>query len=229
MGLGVARIIMDKDVVAQEERGQRILIVVDKYPADFTGVVPDGAVTEIRDALERLKNLPVDRGVGADTSSGAIGVRRGLVNATNKELRALRRTFDQLKKRDVTVTGDLKLPDDRKDDTIMASARTAIELLTPLVPKFVARGKKPTFLDTINADVALFDALTTTSQTGHMNQVTATSKIGEAVHDLVEAYENLDDFVENFWEDETDRLAEWHRAEKLGKIQRNPGAVNPAP
>ena len=218
---------MDKDVVAQEERGQRILIVVDKYPTDFTEAVPTGAVSEIRDALGRLQNLPVDRSVGTDTSSGATGVRRALVNATMKELRALRRTFDQAKKRDPSITGDLNLPTDQKDDTIMASAGAAVALLTPLVPKFVARGKKPTFLDALQDDIARFNALTTTSQTGHLNQVTATSEIGEAVHDLVEAYEDLDDFVENFWEDETDKLAEWHRAEKLGKITRNPGAANP--
>ena len=220
---------MDKDVVAQEERGQRILIVVDDYPTAFTGAVPAGAVTQIRDALGRLQTLPVDRSAGADTASGATGVRRALVNATFKELRALRRTFDLVKKRDPSVTGDLKLPADQKDDTVMAAAGTAVKLLTPLVPKFVARGRKATFLDALQDDIARFNALTTTSQGGHLGSVTATAEIGAAVHDLVEAYEDLDDFVENFWEDEPMKLGEWHRAEKLGKITRNPGAVNPAP
>ena len=41
------------------------------------------------------------------------------------ELRALRRTFDQAKKRDSSMVGNLNLPSDGKDDTVVAAARAA--------------------------------------------------------------------------------------------------------
>ena len=220
---------MRKDIVAQEERGERILLVVDKYPGDFAGAVPSAAVSEIRAGVGELAQLPVSQKTGADASSGATAERRALIKGMESELRALRRTFDQAKRRDQNISGDLNLPADRKDATIVAAARAAIALLTPLLPKFVARGKSPDFLDELNADIAHFDALTAQQQGGQLQSQSSTQDLEMTVHDLIDAYEDLNDFVENKWANEPKKLGEWHIAEKLGTIRRNPGDANPTP
>jgi hypothetical protein len=218
---------MRKDVTLQQERGERILLVAAQYPADFAGAVPVAAIAQIQAGVSALQLLPADQKTGTDSAIGATTARRTLIDGMMKQLRALRRTFDQVKKRDASISGQLNLPSDEKDDTIVAAARAAITLLTPLVPKFVARGKNPDFLDELNADIAAFDTLTTSQQSGQMQSTGATSQIEATVKSLVDAYEDLDDFVENKWENEPEKLAQWHRAEKLGKMARNPGNATP--
>ncbi|HEX8465127.1 MAG TPA: hypothetical protein VF627_10970, partial [Abditibacterium sp.] len=137
---------MNKDVVLQQERGERVLVLVSQFPADFASAVPANAVAQIRAGVSALQSLPADQKVGTDNATGATAAIRALIAGMNKQLRALRRTFDQLKKRDTSITGNLNLPSDDKHDTVIGAARAAITLLTPLVPKFVARGKKADFL-----------------------------------------------------------------------------------
>ncbi len=220
---------MNKDVILQQERGERILLVVEAYPADFAGEVPALAVAEVRAGVLALQQLPADQKVGSDNASGATGAKRALILGMDKKLRALRRTFNQAKKRDTSITGNLNLPSDNKDDTVIAAARAALILLVPLVPKFVARGKAPDFLDALQAEIADFDALSTAQQSGQMQSTGATSQIEREIAEMIDAYEDLDDFIENSWEDEPEKLAQWHRAEKLGKATRDPGNANPAP
>lgn len=218
---------MRKDVVLQQERGERVLLVTGQFPADFSGVVPAAAIAKIQAGVLALQQLPAEQKVGGDTATGATGARRALINGMNKELRALRRTFDQAKKRDGSISGNLNLPSDGKDDTVVAAARAAIILLTPLVPKFVARGKSPDFLDELSEEIVDFDALTTSQQSGQMQSQGATTQIEATVEAMIDAYEDLDDFTENKWENEPEKLAQWHRAEKLGKMARNPGHATP--
>lgn len=220
---------MNKDVILQQERGERILLVVDAYPAEFADAVPAQAVAEVRAGVLALQQLPAEQKVGIDSASGATGAKRALILGMDKELRALRRTFNQAKKRDSSITGNLNLPSDNKDDTIIGAARAAMILLTPLVPKFVARGKSPDFLDELQSDIAAFDALVTTQQSGQMQSTGATGQIEREVAEMIDAYEDLDDYVENKWEKEPEKLAQWHRAEKLGKATRDPGNAKPAP
>ena len=220
---------MRKDIVAQEERGERILLVVGKYPDAFADTVPALAVGEIRAGVAELARLPVSQKTGTDASSGATAERRAVIKGMEHELRALRRTFDQAKKRDKTISGNLNLPDDEKDATIVAAARAALAVLTPLKAKFVARGKSPDFLDELNADIAHFDALTSQQQGGQLQSQGSTQDLEMTVHDLISAYEDLNDYVENKWASEPKKLGEWHIAEKLGKIRRNPGDANPTP
>ena len=220
---------MRKDIVAQEERGARILLVVDRYPDDFTSAVPALAVGEIRAGVAELARLPVSQKTGTDTSTGATAERRALIDGMAREMRALRRTFDQAKKHDKSISGNLNLPADEKDATIVAAARAALELLTPLKAKFIARGKSPDFLDELTEDIAQFDALTAQQQGGQLQSQTSTQDLEMTVHDLIDAYEDLNDFVENKWAKEPKKLGEWHIAEKLGKIRRDPGDANPTP
>lgn len=220
---------MRKDVVLQQERGERILLVTAAYPADFVGAVPAAAIAKIQAGVTALQQLPASQKVGTNTSTGATGARRDLINGMNKRLRGLRRTFDQAKKRDNTIIGSLNLPSDGKDDTVVAAARAAILILTPLVPKFVARGKSPDFLDDLSEEITDFDALSSSQQSGQMQSTGATSQIEATVEAMIDAYEDLDDFTENKWEAEPEKLAQWHRAEKLGKATRDPGNANPAP
>ncbi len=219
---------MRKDVVLQQERGERVLLVVEAYPTDFAGAVPAAAVAQIRAGVTALQQLPANQKTGTDNSTGATTAKRTLIKSMEKQLRALRRTFDQAKKKDKNITGNLNLPADEKDTTVIAAARTAILVLTPLVPSFVARGKKPDFLDTLNEEIADYDAIVATQQGGQMQSTGATSQIEATVRAMIDAYEDLDDFVENLWEDEPEKLAQWHRAEKLGKATRDPGNATPS-
>lgn len=218
---------MNKDVILEMERGQRVLGVVDKYPTDFAAQTPAAAVVIIRREVAALQTLPVDQTTGKATSTGATARKKTLLKELLKTMRGLRRTLLQLKKRDHSVTANLNPPVDEKDATIIATAQSYFDTLEPLKPLFIARGKKADFLDELQADIAEYNALVAAQESGTAQSEDSTDAIAQSEHHLIEALEDLDDYVLNMWENEPLKLGEWKRAEKRGVAHRNPGTVNP--
>ncbi len=100
-------------------------------------------------------------------------------------------------------------------------------LITPLQARFIERGKKPDFLSALQSDIAHYDELVSAQQSGSMAGETSTHGISRAVEALIDAIEDLDDIMDNVYEDDPEKFAAWNRASALGTIPRNPGNATP--
>lgn len=218
---------MKKLVIHQQERGERIINFADNpnNEQDFQAADAVAALTIIRAQVTKLQALPEVQKISGDAAHGATGTMRNLRQKFLKDMRSLRRTLEQIKKKDSSIAANLEPPADQKDATILAAAAAYVTILTPLKAKFIARGKKATFLDALTDDIALFNQLQTAQQTGTAGREDAVGDISTTVEKLIAAIEDLNDIMENVYEDDPIKLAQWRRAEKLGTIARNPGAA----
>ncbi len=105
----------------------------------------------------------------------------------------------------------------------MLATRAAVNLLTPPVPKFVARGEHQYFLDILNADIVDFDALVTTQQTAHIQSQGTTSQIEATTEALIDAYKTSTISSKTSEKQEPGKLAQLHHAEKSCEMARNLG------
>ena len=220
---------MDKLAIHQKERGERIEHFATDNPQAFSDPTSDASqdLAEIKTQVLFLQSGGVGQISGAGQSSGATAAKTQLLAKMEKDIRALRRTFGRIKTRDSSLSFDLNLPADGKEQTVVDTAKSYIAQITPIKAKFIARGKKADFLDALNNDLLLYAQLVTAQQTGQGGSQNETAAIEESVKNLVDAIEGLDDIMDNFYEDNPDKLREWNRIAELGTIARQPGHATP--
>lgn len=222
---------MDKLAIRQKERGERVILFAAAHPKPFAVATSEAAqdLVVIKREVAFLATGGTNQMTGAGQSGGATGAKTQLLRKMESDVRALRRTFDRIKTRDASITFDLDLPADRKEQTLVDTATAYLGAITPLKAKFIARGKSADFLDDLQNDLSQYAALVAQQQSGAATSENTTSAIDKSLNTLVDAIDDLDDIMDNLYEGDPLLYAEWNRASKLGTIARNPGNAHPKP
>jgi hypothetical protein len=201
-----------------------------KYAADFpatsTGGQQFALVTNAVTLLDGLGATQVSGGESAHAAVMALAVGRVHLHG---DLAGIAGAAHSLALLGTTgLAGKFLLPRGNGTAKLLNSARAFLADATPLKAQFLTVSLPAGFLDTLTADIGIYETALAAKGAGKGVRGGATGGIAEAAHNAAIALHVLDTVVKNTYQNDPQKLAEWVIASHVQKHTPVPQA-KPAP
>ena len=205
-----------------QERGQRVLLLIRTYEADFAGI---GKVLTLNTSLEGLlaeaAALEVTRADSKRKRKQGTEAR----DAARKDLRRMVKTTydtaDPLTLDHPEMKGVFKPPTKNNNDTeLVTAARSAANAAAQSAALFTESGLPPSFFDEMRAKADKLELAAATQAEAVSAGVAATAALKDIYRRMDELVDRLDPLVRNKYANDPAKLAAWESASRLESAPR---------
>lgn len=174
-------------------------------------------------------------GHAATQASGGSSARQGTASkaaaraALRDDLEAINRTAVSLGVETAGIGEKFRIPRNATDQMLLATARSFATDAAALKADFVRYEMPADFLEDLAADIADFEAATSSRNAGVGNRVAATAAIDDAVERGSKAVRQLDSIVRNKFRVDAATLAAWQSASHTERTPRTKQVTTKTP
>ena len=186
--------------------------------ADFPPASPGGkALAELSAVISQIRAFAAEQVSGAGSSRQHIGVKDEEVDALMRLIRNINRAANAFE--DEIPGSDLKfrLPRNRSEQNILATARAFLADAEPLKAKFIEYGLAADFTDKLQALIEAVDERAAAADSAGEQKAGATGGLIDIVRKGMSISRRLDSIVRIKYEDNAARLSAWTTASHLKK------------
>lgn len=186
--------------------------------ADFPPASPGGkALAELSAVISQIRAFAAEQVSGAGSSRQHIGVKDEEVDALMRLIRNINRAANAFE--DEIPGSDLKfrLPRNRSEQNILATARAFLADAEPLKAKFVEYGLAADFTDKLQALIEAIDERAAAADSAGEQKAGATGGLLDIVREGMSISRRLDSIVRIKYEDNAAKLSAWTTASHLKK------------
>ena len=213
---------MNQDNIQQQERFTRVVAFADAHVADFAAGKPAGAQVEVlRQVLAQLAVLDGSQTASSDAARAATARKAARLESVRADLVGMAKTARALADENPGLALQFKLPDNARDDSLLASARAQLALLksseggAALVKLFTDYGMPDDFVADLEADIASADEANVEQDAHGSGRREDTLGIDAQIEIGIRAVAKLDAFCDNRYRDEAALLGAWKSASHL--------------
>jgi len=184
--------------------------------ADFPANSPGGkALAELSAVITLIRTLAAEQVSGASSSRQHFSVKDDEVDDLMRLIRKINRAANAFE--DEIPGSDLKfrLPRNRSDQNILATARAFLADAAPLEAKFIEYGLPVDFLAKLQALIDAVDERGSAADSSVERQAGATDGLVDAVRKGMSISRRLDSIVRNEYDDNAVKLGAWTTASHL--------------
>jgi hypothetical protein len=186
--------------------------------ADFPPASPGGkALAELSAVISQIRAFAAEQVSGAGSSRQHIGVKDEEVDALMRLIRNINRAANAFE--DEIPGSDLKfrLPRNRSEQNILATARAFLADAEPLKAKFIEYGLAADFTDKLQALIEAVDERAAAADSAGEQKAGATGGLIDIVREGMSISRRLDSIVRIKYEDNAAKLSAWTTASHLKK------------
>ncbi|HEY0051319.1 MAG TPA: hypothetical protein VGB68_18630 [Pyrinomonadaceae bacterium] len=186
--------------------------------ADFPPASPGGkALAELSAVISQIRAFAAEQVSGAGSSRQHIGVKDEEVDALMRLIRNINRAANAFE--DEIPGSDLKfrLPRNRSEQNILATARAFLADAEPLKAKFIEYGLAADFTDKLQALIEAVDERAAAADSAGEQKAGATGGLIDIVRKGMSISRRLDSIVRIKYEDNAAKLSAWTTASHLKK------------
>ncbi|HEX8370408.1 MAG TPA: hypothetical protein VF604_17810 [Pyrinomonadaceae bacterium] len=198
------------------EKFEREEVFLQDNIADFPAASPGGkAFAELSAVITTIRTFAAEQSSGESSARQHVGVKDDEVDALRQMIRNINRAANAFE--DEIPGSDLKfrLPRNRSEQNILATARAFLADAEPLKAKFVEYGLAIDFLDKLQALIEAVDERGAAADSSVENRAGATGGLVEAIRRGMSVSRRLDAIVRIKYENNAARRAAWTVASHL--------------
>ncbi|MGB8507495.1 MAG: hypothetical protein WCD76_03740 [Pyrinomonadaceae bacterium] len=164
-------------------------------------------------------------GAARQGASGKAAARDELMH----DLEAISRTARPLEATSPGIIEQFRVPHNKSNQAVLATARAFADAALPLKAEFVKRGMPSDFIEELKADIEAFDKAVTLKIEGRDTHVIATAAIDELIERGMGAVHELDPILRNTFAGDHAKLAGWLSACRVERKARRRKAEDDTP
>lgn len=210
------------------DRFEREEVFLQDNIADFPPASPGGkALAELSAVISEIRTLDAQQVSGTSSSRQHIGVKDEEVDALTQLIRNMNRAANAFE--DEIPGSDLKfrLPRNRSEQNILATARAFRADAEPLKAKFIEYGLPDDFLDKLQALIEAVDERSAAADSAGEQRSGATGGLIDVIRKGMSISRRLDSIVRIKYENNAARLAAWTTASHLQQAPEKKKDDNP--
>ncbi|HEX9959444.1 MAG TPA: hypothetical protein VGB00_00760, partial [Pyrinomonadaceae bacterium] len=210
------------------EKFEREEVFLNDNIADFPPTSPGGkALAELSAVISQIRAFAAAQVSGAGSARQHFGVKDEELDALMRLIRNINRAANAFE--DEIPGSDLKfrLPRNRSEQNILATARAFLADAEPLKAKFIEYGLADDFLDKLQALIDAVDERAAAADSAGEQKAGATGGLLDIVRKGMSISRRLDSIVRIKYEDDAARLAAWTTASHLKKAPEKPADEQP--
>jgi hypothetical protein len=181
----------------------------------------------VRDVIEKLDLYTADQTSGA--RSQAVEVKSVIRLAMRRKMTRIAKTARALNFSDPGFRRLFRVPDDDNDQLLIATAREFVEQATIHIADFKRLGIGQALITALAADIAALEAAIGAKAAAQTEGVGATAGVDFEIERGMKAEIILDAIMDNVYDDNPVKKAEWQSARHVRRINSAPAAENNQP
>jgi hypothetical protein len=198
--------------------------------ADFPPTSPGGkALAELSAVISQLRTLAAEQVSGESSARQHVGVKDEEVDALRQSIRNINRAAKAFE--DEIPGSDLKfrLPRNRSDQNVLATARAFLADAAPLKAKFIEYGLAGDFLDKLQALIEAVDERAAAADSAVEQRSGATGGLSDTIRKGMSISRRLDAIVRIKYQNSAAKLAAWTTASHLERAPERTEEAPPPP
>lgn len=220
-----------KDIERRKlEKLEREEVFLKDNVADFPADSPGGkALAELSAVIAEIRTLAAEQVSGASSARQHVGVKDEEVDALMQLIRNINRAAKAFEGEIPGSDLKFRLPRNRSEQNILATARAFLTDAEPLKAKFIEYGLAADFLDKLQALIEAVDERSAAADSAGEQQSGATGGLAEAVRNGMNISRRLDAIVRIKYENNAAKLAAWTVASHLERTPKKKKDEPPPP
>ena len=218
------------------EKFERQQAFMQDNAADFLGGSPgDKAANENTAIIDEMRTLAAQQISGGGSAHQSIGNKDEMLDELMLMIRNINRAANAFEDEVPGSNLKFRLPRNRSQQNIVATARSFHTDATPLKLKFIEYGLEGSFLDDLQSAIDDFDAAGTSADSGEEQRAAATGGLIDAARRGMNNSRKLDAIVRIKYTNNPQKLAAWTVASHLDRAPKpkpnnnNGGTTPPTP
>jgi hypothetical protein len=198
------------------EMFERVEVFLKDNAADFPKVSPGGkALDELSQVISTIRSLAGQQISGAAGAAQSIGVKDDELDDLMLMIRNINRAANAFESEVAGSDLKFRLPRNRSEQNILATARAFRADAEPLEAKFIEYGLPAGFLAELQALIDSVDAKNAAADSATEQRAAATGGLAAAIQDGMNVSRRLDAIVRIKYADNPAKLAAWTVASHL--------------
>jgi hypothetical protein len=196
--------------------------------ADFPPNSPGGkALAELSAVIIMIRRLAAEQISGASGSRQHISVKDDEIDDLVRLIRKINRAANAFEEDMPGSDLKFRLPRNRSDQNLLATARAFLADAAPLEAKFIEYGLPADFLAKLQSLIDAVDERASAADSSVEQQAGATGGLLEAVRKGMSISRRLDSIVRNKYDDNPVKLGAWTTASHLQSAPEKPKPAQP--
>lgn len=212
---------MNNEELRERDAYMRSIVCVETeltdLPRDSEGFK---AYTELKAAVADINERSAAQADGDNTKTSGTAQK----NVTRREAKRLYKgiadTAKTIARKNPGYDEFFRSASNKTDEQLFAQFRAASDKAAEKQADFLRLGKRENFLVKFNHAVEAFSAALTTQSAGGSKRGAAVAGIDEAFDRAEDAFESLDRFIRNYYEDEPQKIAAWNIASHVERASK---------
>lgn len=198
--------------------------------ADFPAASAGGkAAVTLTGIINEIHTLAGDQIVGEGSARQSVAGKGDALDEMWMMIRNMNRAANAFSDEVPNIEDKFRLPRNRSQENLAATARAFIADATPLQAKFVEYGLADDFLEQLQADIDAFDAKGTSADSGGEQRAAATGGLLDAAKRGMDVSRKLDSIIKIKYQTNPQKLAAWRVASHLEKAPKYKKDTPPNP
>jgi hypothetical protein len=196
------------------------------FPAASSGAE---LLSVVAGAIENMEGHSADQSQHTRAARQQTRQKAAARHALRETMEAISRTARAMTRSTPGVQEKFRLPEDAREQSLLATARSFAADAEPLKDEFVRRGMPTTFLDDLRAQIQIVEQSLDGRAQKSAARVLATAAVAEAAESGRRAVRELDAVVRNVFSNDHSALAEWESASRVERAPHRSRQDAPAP